>query len=259
MASAVAVASAGLGVALASRTRNLWDPPNCDEVTTAGGKIGGVTYLEKMRGGAGPDDAVPMVIAFHSLGATPHGFAGSLKGIGPARLIVPGGEFRTKGGGYLWWHRGIIDGSKPENLAESMMEWSRAADRMTHFIDQITRCRPTVGKPIVTGVSQGGHMSYLMASKHPRQVRGAVAVSGGLLPEFWNDNMAPTVGIHGNGDTTVRFQDTQAYADAMQADGADFVFQPFTSSGHGTNSKMSAAWREAVEGFRLSPKRGLFA
>jgi len=250
LAGGVASAAAFVGAAIAARTQHLWRPPDCTGVGEKGGNIAGVTYLERMRGGAKPEDEVPMVIAFHSLGATPYGFAGSLKGIGPARLILPGGEFRTGGGGYLWWKDGIIKGSKPDKLPTSMLEWSRAADRMAYFIDQITRCRPTKGKPIVTGVSQGGHMSYLMASKYPRLVEGAVAVSGGLLPGFWNDNMAPTLGIHGRGDTTVPFKGTQEYANTMMADGADFAFQAYDSSGHGTNSAMKSAWIDGVEWFR---------
>ena len=124
---AVSVAGVALGAAIAHATRDLWDPPDCSGIGEDGGTVAGVPYLERMRGGAEPGDAVPMVIAFHSMGATPYGFAGSLKDIGRARLILPGGEFRTPGGGYLWWHDRIRTAVKPENLALATMERERAA------------------------------------------------------------------------------------------------------------------------------------
>jgi len=109
-------------------------------------------------------------------------------------------------------------------------------------------CRPTAGLPIVTGSSEGGHVSYLMASQQSGIVGGAVALLGYIPPGVWNPQMSPTVGLHATADSTVPYERTRAYWDAMKSAGAQLSTQIFPG-GHSVSDAMGAAWRSAVSNF----------
>lgn len=230
----------GLGIARAARR------PDCSTALPEGGELEGVRYLERLRGGAGADEAVPMVVVLHSLGGRPEGYAGGMGGIGKARLILPEGEYDS-GSGKSWFgkglHKVVDDGNTPEDL----QIWRDAGDRLSRFLSAVTRCRPTAGKPIVTGASQGGEMSLLMATEHRRQIHGAVVVNGDMPAPLWSGRMAPTVMLHGTGDTTVPFEWAQEHANWAIDNGAPLSFKSFSSPGHEVTSAESKAWIGAVK------------
>ncbi len=177
----------------------------------------GLPYVERITGGANTADALPLVVFLHPRGAKPSGFtsfAGRIKG--PARVLFPGGPI-VKSGRHSWATVGA-KGNQDE-LAKQMRESGAA---LAHFISEARRCLPTVGKPVVTGTSQGGNMAYYMASQHPGMIRGAVAVAGWLPESLWNSGMAPTFGGHGQYDTTVPYARTKAYWDAMDISNRTF-------------------------------------
>lgn len=223
---------------------------NCRSVTPTGGKIAGVGYYEAMRGGAQPDEEVPMVIAFHSLCSNPRNALNMYKGIGRARLIVPSGSFgcRTGATHRKWWELGVKSAMKDDNLAGATEQWRAEAQRMGDFISQVQRCRPTKGRPILTGSSMGGEMTLLMASTHPRLVDSGVAVSAYLLPPLWNARMAPVAMVHGDGDKTVPFTWAKEYAETMIAQGAQLSFDAFPSEGHAVTKAMGSAWGAGLRG-----------
>ena len=255
VAAGVATGGVALGFAvgaLIDRYARPLAPVDCSQITDErGGEIAGVRYLERMRGKASPGEAVPMVVFFHSMGAHPRGHARMLANLGPSRLILPFGAYQTdSGGGYKWWQRGVRAGTgdDPEVRAEAVVQWQAASDRAAEFVRQISQCRPTVGKPILTGSSQGGEMSLLLASTHPDLVQSGVAVSSYLLEPFWNDRMASTRMIHGTGDKTVPFALAKDYAERMIAEGAPLSFQAYPSSGHGLAEGMGADWVNSLKG-----------
>lgn len=240
------VTSAGV---TASRVREFFeaddfDPRECDTITNDGGTLRGVRYLERMRN-ADPDDRVPMVVLFHSRGATPEGHKGMLQGLGPSRLIVPEGALSSGyGRGRLWWERGVTSAMK-DDPAAAAAQWRAAAARMHVFLRTLVRCRPTQGKPILTGSSMGGQMAYLMGTRYADHAYAAVAVNGYLLPELWSPHMVPTLALHGVDDRTVPFDWDAEYVAAMQAQGAPITLQPF-AAGHNVTAPMARTWIDAV-------------
>jgi phospholipase/carboxylesterase len=217
---------------------------NCTDVGPAGGTIAGVPYLERLRGGASPNENLPMVVVLHGLGGTPDGYAGGFGGIGKARLILPQGAYEG-GGGFKWWERGLHDITLDEQPGD-VEQWRAASLRLSEFIRQVTHCRPTIGRPIITGGSQGGEASLLVATQHRKQVSYAVSVNGDMPPQFWYADMAPTLMLNGTGDTTVPFDWAQAHATAMIERGAPIEFIPFPSTGHAITNAMSQAWIAAI-------------
>lgn len=235
--------------------------PDCrHSVPGIGGVVAGVRYLEEMRGGATPGDTVPMVIVLHALGARPEGYVGMFQGVGRARIIVPEGALGSETA-RKWWstpvRAAVLD---PEKSAAAVSEWKTAAERMEQFVRAIVECRPTQGRPIITGSSQGAEMALLLASLHPRLFTGAVATAGYLLPPFWSKRMAPTRMIHGTGDRTVPFAWADQYVRSMKAEGADLELvahatDPSQDSGHYVTRAMAREWSAMVASLVLAAAR----
>ena len=241
----LAVGGLVAGVARLRRRAAALPPADCSQVGQSEGYIAGIRYLERIRGNAGPEEPLPMVIVFHSRGASPEGFAGMLGGIGRARLILPEGDYQS-GGARAWFSLPIRDAVHGDP-GPVTAQWRDTADRIHNFIGQAIQCRPTIGRPVVTGSSQGAEMSLLLASTAPDLIASAVAVNGWLLPAFWTPNMSPTTMYNGTGDEVVPFTWAQDYASQMQAQGAPLSFVPFPSEGHAVTKAMSSAWINAVE------------
>jgi predicted esterase len=228
------------------------EPVDCSTIGPNGGTLNGIKYLETVRGGSDASVPMPMVVVFHSRGATAQG-AASFPGLaGPTRIIRPSGFNKTEQGGNTWFTRSSK--TDPEGLTQEMKQ---RAQELQAFIGALMRCRPTTGRPIVTGSSEGGHVSYLLASEAPGLVAGAVALLGYVPPGIWNSQMAPTVGLHTTGDNTVPYARTQAYWDAMKQAGASLETQTW-AGGHSVVPGMGTTWRAAVQAMAES-QRGVLA
>jgi phospholipase/carboxylesterase len=151
-------------------------PPAEEPGSTTRGEIAGVRYLEHMMGGARPDDRVPMIVALHPGGGDPAYFLQMFRPYRRrARLILPYGH--PRGGMYFWYD------SVREDVAAPMV--TREADRLASALDALVAARPTVGKPLVTGISQGGIMTFALTVTHPEVLAAAFPISGLLPPSLY--------------------------------------------------------------------------
>lgn len=227
-------------------------PAECEAVTSRGGHLAGFRYLERVTRGADPESPLPMIVLFHSRGSRPENHAGMFaQSLGqPVRVILPEGPHRL-GKRRSWTERA----SRTKDQGAWADELEALGEDMAQFVYEATQCRPTLGAPIVTGSSEGGHMAYLMATLYPDLVRGGVAVAGYLPEDLWHHSMAPTVGLHGTRDTAVPYGRTEYYWQTMEAEGAPIRYRAFSGVGHAVPSSVSRAWREAL-GDLLPPGRG---
>lgn len=174
---------------------------------TTRGEIAGVRYLEHMTGGARPDERVPMIVALHPMGGDPVDYLPVLRRYrGRARLILPYGH--PSGGMYIWYD------SVRDDVAAPMV--TREADRLANALDALVAVRPTVGKPLVTGFSQGGIMTFALAVTHPEALAAAFPI-GGLLPTSLypaaavsSVELPPIKAFHGASDLAVPIQSARA-------------------------------------------------
>ncbi len=168
----------------------------------------GLTYVQRLTGGAEASEELPMVVFLHSRGARPEGFASFAQRVkGKARVLFPGGP-HVRGARHSW----MTVGSKSAQFEDELQV---SGEKLASFIQQATRCLPTRGRPVVTGTSQGGHMAYYMSNQYPGLVRGAVAIAGYLPPRYWNRDMAKTYGGHGIYDDVVPYARTKQFWDEM--------------------------------------------
>jgi phospholipase/carboxylesterase len=217
---------------------------SCDQVSDRGGEVAGLRYLERRSAGAAADERLPMVVVFHSRAATPEGFAGFHGNLhSPARVILPEGP-GTLAGKRSWFALPART-SDQEELEAQMRQTGKLVAK---FLRAIRRCRPTIGRPIVTGSSQGASMSYLMANLYPSLVHAAVPAIGWIPRPLWRKSMARTTAFHGTEDRVIPYERTKAEVDRMRGRGAPIDLSAFPV-GHSVSSDMARSWRRVVNAY----------
>jgi len=212
-----------------------------------------VDAIVEYTGGAQAVDKVPVVVAIHGLGDRPDAFRGLFQGFpGRARFVFPAGGLPW-GGGFAWWPiSGKIDENSmapglyaaSERLAKALSKWSSGA----------------AGKPIVTGFSQGGMLSYTLAVRHPEALSEAVPISGlvppKLVPSEWPAGAPrPRIfGLHGEADERVPFAYAKSGADRLRALGLDVDFRSYPGVGHTISADMR---RDLFEALSAAVERAL--
>lgn len=239
-------------IALTACDRAAPEPP-ASPAPSAPARLGppeaaGVRYLERLTGGAVPGERVPLVIAIHGLGDRPEHFADVFAGLPvKARLVLPYGEPWNEG--FSWFPPGSLgDDAK---LAEGT---SRAADRLAAMIAELVRAQPAAGKPIVTGFSQGGMLSFTLAVRHPEVVGAAFPVGGllapALVPAAWPkgvDRPAITA-FHGTADERVPFARARETVERLKAVGLDATLVEHPGVGHAIPPALRSQLLQAIAG-----------
>lgn len=190
-----------------------------------------VEYVERVTGGASAGDRLPMIVALHGLGDEPRSFVSVLDGFdGRARVIAPR-AFDAWGDGWSWFPF-----DKSDSDAQRGAKILAAAERLAPAIERWVRERPTEGRPIITGFSQGGMLSFALATHHPELVRAAFPLSGSLPEPLWPAH-APTtspriVALHGDADERVPLGPTKSAVSALEARGWRVELRVFPGVGH---------------------------
>lgn len=195
------------------------------------GEAHGFRYLEMVTGGAESDDTLPMVIGLHGMGDEINDFALVYHDL-PAkvRVVLPEAPV-TYGDGFSWFETRVT-GDQDRLTAELVAQ----ADALAAFASGMAADRPTRGKPIVTGFSQGGVLSYVLAAHHPGAFAAAIPI-GGLIPVPARPEKAPEAtipihGLHGEADTVVALARTREGVDALKAAGFDVTLETWPDTSH---------------------------
>lgn len=207
--------------------------------------------MERTTGGAAHGAQLPMLVFMHGLGDHPR--ADWLPAFDfPARVIFPQAP-TPYGKGYAWFDfHGTA--SDPERRAGAI---SAAAAQVARMLQQLVRDRPTAGKPVVTGFSQGGMLSYAVALHHPQAISRAFPVAGSLPPSLWRiapgAQVAPIVAWHGDADPIVPLGPTQTMVDSLALH-HDVQLHVVPGVGHRIPTPLfqtlETAWAEALQPLR---------
>jgi phospholipase/carboxylesterase len=195
---------------------------------------GDLHYLEIVLGDAKPDDPLPMIIAVHGLGDDPENFGYLFETFQePARLILPRGLDPREAGGWSWFPLRARD----PDVAALAAGIDRASEAIAKGIIVLVAERPTIGKPIVTGFSQGGMISFALAVKHPELVSAALPVGGWLPPPLVTAGPAPgdapsILAFHGTDDTAVRYEPTAQSVAQLVEHGWHVTLKSYAGVGH---------------------------
>ena len=176
-----------------------FEPPDAE----GWGRAGELRYLEVVKGGGQPDQKLPLVVMIHGLGDRPRDVWVEETSV-PMRVIMPQAPIPYHGG-FAWFGYRVGD-NDPAALAQGI---ARAASQLARALELLAQHRPTAGRPIVGGFSQGGMLSYARALRHPQVVEVAYPVAGMLPRPLWPAELAkgprvpPIHAAHGDADTIV--------------------------------------------------------
>ncbi len=205
-----------------------------------------LSWVERVVGGAKPDDALPLVIAVHGLGDRPERFVRLFDDYpAPLRVVAPAGPTPYHRG-YSWFPVQI-----PVPDADLAMEAGirASADKLAALARRLAKARPTRGRPVLTGFSQGGVMSFALAAR-PEVFAATIPVAGSLPRALWpsaNARLAPVRALHGEADTVVPTGAARRLVASWRAGGRDVEILTFPGVAHQIPPPVRAALYERIE------------
>jgi phospholipase/carboxylesterase len=155
----------------------------------AGQTIAGLRFIEVVTGGAATGDTLPLIAFFHGHGADPEALRGKFAAFpARARIILPYGPHAGDKGGFGWFagHPFTPEGQKMYAQALRGVE----ADVST-ALAAIAKARPTAGKPIASGFSQGAGLALALALWHPDLLSAVCPMAGTLPAQVFEGASAP--------------------------------------------------------------------
>lgn len=234
---------AGAGVLAIARKPKRKRAKPCPALMPSGGHAAGFDYIEFTTGGADPSETLPLIVFFHSMSASPEMLSQHIVKLpGRARIVMPRGHEGTQKNPKWWTLR--AGAKEQEELGEQMASTS---EQMAPFVELIARCRPTLGRPVVTGHSQGGMMTLAVAARSPDLVRGAVPASGWLPQNLWPMKMPTTIAVHGTNDKTVNYARTVDFVERAKGAGLDISIIPIENHKHGLSGSLKQTWLDSID------------
>lgn len=182
---------------------------------------------------------LPLLIAIHGLGDRPESFCEFMKtGISTrARIVCPRAP-NVHGGGYSWFPP-MRTLTTPERLTAALED---AGGRVAVLTSKLA-CDPNVlGKPVLTGYSQGGMTSYYLAVENADRYSAVVPIAG-LLPaplreRVSKDSATALYGFHGKADELVPYAEAQRTAAAFSERWPQVEFEAYDGVGHPLSAEM---------------------
>ena len=180
------------------------------------------------------DAVLPLIIALHGRGDDPEGFEHLLDGLPVhARVIVPRAFDPLGDDGFSWFPIR----ARSADVAALARGIDGANDRLAVMIAELLKTRPTRGKALVTGFSQGGMLSFALAVDHPDLISAAVPIGGWLPPPLVPAALPPAplptiVALHGEADVVVPFAPTRESVAALTKQGWPVTLHPFPDVAH---------------------------
>jgi phospholipase/carboxylesterase len=202
-------------------------------------------YVEIVVGDPAPGEAVPLIFGIHGLGDRPEMFARLFASEFPipARLVFPRGPSRD-GQGYSWFAIPNAASVDSEGTAEGVRN---AGESIAVLIARLADEHPPAARPIVFGYSQGGMLSFYLASRHPDLIAAAVPLSGFLPPPLLGANTpAPTYAFHGASDELISVEAARATVRAFSERGGVATLVEYPHVGHRISVAVMRAVRQKL-------------
>jgi phospholipase/carboxylesterase len=201
---------------------------------------GPLEYIEILTPGAAEGERLPMVIGIHGLGDRPENFGALYDGLPfKARVILPRAP-RPWGSGFTWFDIDLPFKADQPTLAPSV---ARAADQVAALTDELMKIKPTTGKPLVTGFSQGGIISFAMAVRHPDKISLAVPIGGALPDDLIPNNKAdpgtpPIRAFNGEDDQLIPIAAARKTTRRLELLGYDATLKGYLDTPHAVPMEM---------------------
>ena len=197
----------------------------------------GVDFIELFPRDA--DETAPLIVAIHGMGDAPGNWIDAWKTFPEKAQIALPRAFTRYGEGFSWFE--LHQGSTDEELGA---EVGGSEEKLWRGIAKLAGAR----KVIVTGFSQGGMLTFAIASRHADKVVYAFPMAGScpgpLLPRN-NARAAPLVAFHGTADDVLAFKWGKGAVEAFKAQGNQASMKEYPGVGHRLTPQMRAdLWAE---------------
>lgn len=200
------------------------------------------------------DTAMPTVVALHGLGDNPQHFLGLFAELDGVRVLAPAAPLPWPPDGFSWFEHRLT-----EDPAGASAEIPGRAEAVAGLIRWAHAHPAIIGKPVVTGFSQGGVLSYAVALHHADLIAGAVPIAGLLpteaIPASTPGATAPIRAVHGDADTRLAFSEAERTVSALQKLGFDATLDRFDGVGHSIPPVMRSRVHDHVRTLLALPPR----
>lgn len=208
-----------------------------------------LAYIEVILGDAGFDERLPLVVLLHGRGDRPRIPGGPFLGTPtPMRLIIPRGPLEV-GAGFAWVRPSVTQGTH-DVLAAALRERTH---HLAALIRTLSTTLPTVGKPVVTGFSQGALLSFSLALHRPDAVAHAFPLAGWVPPALMPtepvspDLRVPIRAVHGTDDAVIPIAPTRETVATLRALEWEAQLIEFEGVGHVISPEMNAVFEAWLE------------
>lgn len=206
----------------------------------------GVSFIELFPQGA--DETSPVVVAIHGRGDRPDRWVDTWRSFpGKARIALPRAP-APLGDGFSWF--AFRDGMTDERFGAEVGD---AEEKLWRGVAKLAAGR----RLLVTGFSQGGILSFAMASRHPDVVAHAFPIGGScpgpLLPKE-NARAAPVTAFHGSDDDVLQIRWAREAVKAFSDRGNRAELREYPGVRHAIPDRMRAdVWDAIVSALSSSP------
>lgn len=199
----------------------------------------GIEMVELFPNGA--TESSPLIVFIHGMGGRPEHAIDwwSKRCPHKAHVLLPR-AFDPLGDGYTWFE--FRDGMTDEQFGAAV---GAAEARLWRGLAAVAGNRHI----IVTGFSQGGILSFAMASRHPDSIAYAFPISGScpgpLLPKD-KSHAAPLLAFHGTEDNVLALKWGREAVNAFKEQGNDAQIKEYAGVGHTITPQMRTDLMDAI-------------
>jgi phospholipase/carboxylesterase len=210
----------------------------------------GVPFIELFPHDA--DESSPVVVAVHGRGDRPERWVETWRTFpAAARIALPRAP-APLGDGFSWFT--FRDGMTDEQFGA---EVGAAEEKLWRGVAKLASGGQ---KLVVTGFSQGGILSFAMASRHPGAIARAFPVAGScpgpLLPKD-KARAAPISAFHGTEDDVLAIRWAREAVHAFQEQGNEATLREYPGVRHALPDAMRAdLWSAIVSEIARTPASG---
>lgn len=172
--------------------------------------LAGFQYLEMVRGKVTENEAYPLLIAFHYSSGRPEETIADYDSLKtPVRIIIPRGN-HVKREGYSYFP---VNYYKEDSTTQVKLS-RKTLDSVAGFVKAIEASYHT--KAVVSGISQGGDLAWLLAVYYPQLCKAAFPFAAFIHRQSFDDilklpvNEVPVYLYQGEADPIIAVDYTRA-------------------------------------------------
>jgi len=213
-------------------------------------ELAGYKYLEIVENQETLDPNLNMVIAMHWMGSTPRKFMKFLSDFNiPIRVLLVQAPYSYKEG-YSFFEvepTSYYDLGTKEKHAVIMKE----AEKLSQFIEKATKKYKPSNKPIVMGASQGGDLSYILATKYSHLISASCPLLATLDEELMQAQLpiectVPIQVFHGKEDAVVAIEEVRKQVQYLTTKNCTVTLNEYNDCGHQIPDTMQADYKQFI-------------